>query len=137
MPQSHPPSCETLRLSCLFPSPSQELSRLWDWQHRRAALGLPPDLTPAEQQAAAHKAAVKAEKAAYGQALGDASAAQADGAGVAPSEAAPGPAAPKAVPPPPRPAAALPGILGIIQKAEKQQQEHEVVERQELVRVPC
>jgi hypothetical protein len=24
----------------------QELARLWDWQHRRVALGLPPDLAP-------------------------------------------------------------------------------------------
>ena len=26
--------------------PQQELARLWDWQHRRAAVGLPPDLAP-------------------------------------------------------------------------------------------
>lgn len=29
----------TVALLCV-----QELARLWDWQHRRAALGLPPDL---------------------------------------------------------------------------------------------
>lgn len=41
----------------------QELARLWDWQHRRVAAGLPPDLSAADSATAA----MEAEAAAKGQ----------------------------------------------------------------------
>lgn len=50
---------------------SQELARLWDWQHQRVAAGMPPDLDPQELSSAA--AAMRA----HAQAEAEAAAAEA------------------------------------------------------------
>jgi hypothetical protein len=39
----------------------QELARLWDWQHRRAALGLTPDLPHSSSSTLPHAAAATAD----------------------------------------------------------------------------
>ncbi|KAG1671532.1 hypothetical protein FOA52_011252 [Chlamydomonas sp. UWO 241] len=107
-----------------------ELARLWDWQHRRAALGLAPELTPAEAAAAlddAHAHGGRGAAAAAAAGAGPAATAapsavggtgRAPAAAAAPSQPAAAAAAPPPPPPPAPPAAPLPGILGVIQRAE-------------------
>ncbi|GAX79599.1 hypothetical protein CEUSTIGMA_g7040.t1 [Chlamydomonas eustigma] len=138
------------RLAILEQS-NYELARLWHWQHQRAAMGLPPELTPDEVQAAAfsHKHSADSSSSggtSSGVAMGDTSSgssvssqlnavqedftAAGSAASVALSGASSSSSAAKVAPVSSSsaakvaPASAQPpkGILGLIHQAEKKQQ---------------
>ncbi len=113
----------------------QEVARLWDWQHRRAAAGLGPELSPDELVAkAAAKAAAEAEARRQRMSAED-ELAQLQGG---PAAKAPAPAARPAAAEAPqqrqgadaRPAS---GILGIIKGAERRAEDRRMGVAQRLV----